>query len=75
MGSLEADVAFICFCPDPEAWVLEGMVSKVISFRLRLGFSPRLQIVGNLKFTEHAFCIFFCKNRNNIASFRIIMRI
>ena len=49
---------------------------EVISFRLRLGFSPRAAAnCGNLKFTEHAFCIFFCKNRNNIASFRIIMRI
>ena len=28
MGSLEADAVFICFCPDPEAWVLGGMVSR-----------------------------------------------
>ena len=28
MGSMEADAVFICFCPDPEAWVLGGMVSR-----------------------------------------------
>ena len=28
MGSLKADAVFICFCPDPEAWVLGGMVSR-----------------------------------------------
>ena len=28
MGPLEADAVFISLCPDPEAWVLEGMVSR-----------------------------------------------